>query len=950
MVLEVWTEKYRPKCLDEVMNQKHVVERLKVWVRDGSIPNMMFAGRAGVGKTTLALALAREIFGEHWKENFLELNASDERGIDVVRGKVKNFARTVPIGASFKIIFLDESDALTPEAQQALRRTMEKYTGVCRFVLSCVTPETKILLPGEREISIGDFTRKFENRELSDVISLGCDKSGMGSEKVLCCVTVDPRITGKRLLEITTSSGRKLKVTEDHPLLTENGWKKVDKLVVGDRIVVYPHLEGTGYDDDDRAILDPDKFIKFLLKKERMAKHKSVYGTNKFVDVHSHGKRTILERVRELEEVVKSRTGLTTREYEIYRIIKRFRGSVERGEIQERIGLSRIRTAQLLKSIEKKGYIKRQTDGFNKRVHCFQTTGLRPVVLRNRMDIKRIIRKEFGIDVSYSKIKVFLENGNSKTSIDKIIEMLTSKGLASLSYDSEKIGAFTRIFAFIFGDGHITKNGKTIVFTGNSDALNEVKKDLKLLGFDGTGITKKVIENFHKGRHFVGTTTFFHLNSVAFVRMLEFLGAPVGDKITAPYKIPAWVMNGTKFVKREFVRSLYGCEGCSPKSERMNFFPLALRMHKSRKLENNMLHFLRQVSSILMDFDVESYMTIRNLDYRRTDGHITDSYELILHATNENMLRFFSRIGYAYEKGKDIKARLAAEYLRSKLFSIEHQKKKAECIKIELCGDSHLRSLAKKCECSLDFVINQKNGKDVHLPRSFPLFDEWAAMFANRSGFVLNEIVEMKEIESEDVMDIMCLKNHNFIANGIISHNCNYSSKIIEPIQSRCAVFRFKSLSEADVISYLESIVKSEKLKADGDALKAVYEISEGDMRRATNLLQSSAALGHITRENIYDAAARAKPGDVKRMMELAVAGRFGEARKKLYDMVISQGLSGTDIIKEMHSQLFEMDIPEVKKLVMVEKMGESEFRLNQGGTPEIQIGALLAQFAVLGK
>ncbi len=137
MPLDLWVEKYRPQKLDEVINQKHVVERLRVWVSQGSIPNMLFAGSAGVGKTTVALCVARELFGEHWKENFSETNASDERGIDVVRGKIKEFARTKPIGADFKVMLLDEADALTQEAQQALRRTMEKYSNITRFILSC---------------------------------------------------------------------------------------------------------------------------------------------------------------------------------------------------------------------------------------------------------------------------------------------------------------------------------------------------------------------------------------------------------------------------------------------------------------------------------------------------------------------------------------------------------------------------------------------------------------------------------------------------------------------------------------------------------------------------------------------------------------------------------------------------------------------------------------------
>src|SRR3989338_5250432 len=119
--LSIWTEKYRPKKLDEVVAQTHVVERLQAWVKEKSIPNLLFAGSAGVGKTTTALCLAREIFGGSWSENFLETNASDERGIDVVRGKIKEFARIKPMGSDFKVMLLDEADALTQEAQQALR-------------------------------------------------------------------------------------------------------------------------------------------------------------------------------------------------------------------------------------------------------------------------------------------------------------------------------------------------------------------------------------------------------------------------------------------------------------------------------------------------------------------------------------------------------------------------------------------------------------------------------------------------------------------------------------------------------------------------------------------------------------------------------------------------------------------------------------------------------------
>ena len=104
----IWTEKYRPKQFSEIKGQQEIVKRVKAFVEKGNMPHIMFAGPAGVGKSTLALVTARELFKETWRDNFLELNASDERGIDVVRVKVKDFARTKALGdVPFKIIFLD---------------------------------------------------------------------------------------------------------------------------------------------------------------------------------------------------------------------------------------------------------------------------------------------------------------------------------------------------------------------------------------------------------------------------------------------------------------------------------------------------------------------------------------------------------------------------------------------------------------------------------------------------------------------------------------------------------------------------------------------------------------------------------------------------------------------------------------------------------------------------
>ena len=165
----MWVEKYRPMKLSSIVNQKEVIGSLKSLLKNVSeMPHLMFSGSAGVGKTTTALCLAREILGEYWKDYTLELNASDERGINMVRDRVKKFARFLGLDTKipFKLIILDEADEMTSDAQTALRRIIEDTAKYCRFIL-IANNISKIIEPLQSRCAVFKFTRISEKEVVS---------------------------------------------------------------------------------------------------------------------------------------------------------------------------------------------------------------------------------------------------------------------------------------------------------------------------------------------------------------------------------------------------------------------------------------------------------------------------------------------------------------------------------------------------------------------------------------------------------------------------------------------------------------------------------------------------------------------------------------------------------------------------------------------------------------
>ncbi|MDH5267250.1 MAG: replication factor C small subunit [Candidatus Bathyarchaeota archaeon] len=188
------------------------------------------------------------------------------------------------------------------------------------------------------------------------------------------------------------------------------------------------------------------------------------------------------------------------------------------------------------------------------------------------------------------------------------------------------------------------------------------------------------------------------------------------------------------------------------------------------------------------------------------------------------------------------------------------------------------------------------------------------------------------------------------------THTCrfiliaNYSGKIIEPIQSRCAPFRFTYLSREDHDNYARRIIEKENVKVLDDGLDAIFEVCGGDLRKTTNTLQAAASLGRpIDAENVYSVIGRANPADVREMITLAMKGDFIGSREKLREMILKYGLAGIDIIRQIHIEIFRSGLPEKWKIKLADAIGEIDFRLIQGADEEVQLSALLARLTEAG-
>ncbi|MEM2667194.1 MAG: replication factor C small subunit, partial [Candidatus Methanomethylicaceae archaeon] len=179
---------------------------------------------------------------------------------------------------------------------------------------------------------------------------------------------------------------------------------------------------------------------------------------------------------------------------------------------------------------------------------------------------------------------------------------------------------------------------------------------------------------------------------------------------------------------------------------------------------------------------------------------------------------------------------------------------------------------------------------------------------------------------------------------------CNYYTKIIEPIQSRCALFRFMPLKPEDVKARVKYICDMEGVEITQDGMEALIYIGNGDLRKIINTLQAAAALSKkVDEASVLKVAGRVSPKELKEVLEKALSGDFSNARSKIMNLMFEYGLSGLDIIKQLHREVIMFDIDEKTKLKIIEILGETEYRILEGGTDDIQLNTMIAKLALLG-
>lgn len=855
-MIEIWTEKYRPKKLADVKGQNDIIARLGAFVANKNMPHILFAGPAGVGKTTAALAIAHELYGETWRDNILELNASDARGIDVIRGAVKDFARTRAVeDVPFKIIYLDE----------------------------CLDGESIVTIKNSPEQTRIKLKNLVESKTTSNVKVESIDEQGRTNYVKINKFIKIPHNPDNGFYELELHDGKTLRATGNHLLLTPKGWIEVKSLRQGDLIL---------------AKLDKSLENKICLNSKIIdVKFKVLNPPRLIRKVERYFDRA--PEIKIIETLAKYPNGLTN--VELFRLSR----------------VSPTQISMICSSLSDKYYTS---------LHKLEIVGK----VGDKKPIFKLLMPKNEAIVLFKQTRREANRSNARYIRQKL------KELKLWPIESDTASILARLLGHIFGDGCLSLKQRQVFFSGKEEDMQKIKVDLAKLGFRSSAIRHTYWKK--------GQCWSFASFDIRLLNLVYMLGAPVGKKTNALYFVPDWVINGNKDIKKEFLAAFFGSEGCKPMFQGRTIKPIYLSQSKREDLAKNLESFLLQIIQLLNGFGIKTKLKMNScVTIIRKDGTKTVKGTICITNKFTNIINFLSQIGYLYCEYKSELATKALKYLI-------------------------WRSALKKAAYSF---------------RPIPHFDKWLKeLFLG--DFAYHYVTEIKPLQNPRLVYCLTTENGKFVSNGIVAHNCdaltkeaqdalrrimedyvqttrfilscNYSSKVIPPIQSRCAIFRFKPLPKETIEEILLKVAQNEGFKIEPKARELIYEASEGDMRKAHNLMQACAATlkrdseeNVISLKNISQIISFAEPKEVEAVVKLALEGRFLDAKKKLTDVMVAHGLSGIDIIKQIQKEVWDLKLDEKVKIELISICGEIEFRMVEGANEFIQLASLLAEFAAIG-
>ena len=770
VIEEVWVEKWRPKVLEEVAGQKEVVERLKSYVKAKNLPHMIFAGPAGTGKTTCSSALARELFGENWRANFLELNAS-------------------------------------------------------------VTPDTPIIIKRDgntERTTIGELAKEhFKNNESKYVYP-----------KSIEVLSIDKNLKIK-FLPIKNIS--KHKVNAIAKIKFEGGYVKTTL----DHSVVIIDKKGNLRDIKVSKLKKGDLLITF---------------------------RTTLEGHRREIDLSKQ-------------------ASDEFIQVKYKNKIRLLRNPTLKKVLKK--------TKLNKSLAWLFGSYLAEGAIGFRNDTSGVAMFTYGYPQEYltalKASSIISENFGLHTGTHTICSGSSGKESAiQLSVCSTQLARF---FKENFYDKEVAKqiaqNKRVPNFIFN---LPVEYRHAFLKGYmgDATGKWEGYVRYSSKSKE-----TLIDVTWLGRISGLDTSYFETESRIV--WKLPSY-----SYIKSEFIPSQPLINFLESTKTKIGFNWKYLLRHQlySKKCKRVTKGLAKKIFDRIDELNLSNQeklqlKNIKNLVY--SDISVVPIKEIKFEDYND----------YVYD----------VSVPGSEVF----------------WGGTAPVLLHNSDERGIDVV----RGKIKDFARTIPL------------GEVGFKIIFLDEADAltPDAQNALRRTMENFTATTRFILSCNYSSKIIDPIQSRCAIYRFRPLSQKEIFERLKFIAKNEKLNITNDAIDAIIYVSEGDMRRAINLLQAASSLGKkITAETIYQTAAMARPEEVKELIHASLKGDFLTARNKLDELLISYGMSGEDIIQQVHKEIFTLDIPEDTKVKLADKVGEYDFRIVEGANERIQLEALLAQIALIGE